>query len=292
MRVFFLSEKRCALFFGGVFLGTADGFERSAELDPADRIFCELQAPGCAPESFVFDEAFLFAPPPPFELYFSRGTVTVYCRSFARADPSLTVVRQERVNGALFTLCMQGRLQLNMENETGFHILPLPERFMNCTFRACGEDFLLEGSGTFALIKRDGTVRIRAEGRVLECGETLVAEIAFRDSGGHTAIAEWRDGELLRYTVRTAREPTETTFALALFESVLIGADCTPFLADALKPKAGALRAYLGDFSDVALTARQDVVGLVYPRKERVFDVRYFRVTLEDGKIANISEAP
>ena len=34
---------------------------------------------------------------------------------------------------------------------------------------------------------------------------------------------------------------------------------------------------------------RQDVVGLVYERKPRVFDVRDFCVSLEDGKVSNLT---
>ena len=83
--------------------------------------------------------------------------------------------------------------------------------------------------------------------------------------------------------------PTAAAFALAFFETLLIGADPAPFLTPALAAKKELLRQFLGRYRAAVLTEKTDVVGLVYARKARIFDVRRFRVTLEDGKIANIT---
>ena len=106
---------------------------------------------------------------------------------------------------------------------------------------------------------------------------------------GRTAICEWQGNRLINCSVRSRREATPSTYALALFESVLIGADCAPFLHPSLAEKAGALRDFLGKFHSVVLTEKQDTVGLVFLRKERIYDVRYYTVTLTDGLISNIS---
>ena len=83
--------------------------------------------------------------------------------------------------------------------------------------------------------------------------------------------------------------PTAAAFALAFFETLLIGADPAPFLTPALAAKKELLRQFLGRYRAAVLTEKTDVVGLVYARKARIFDVRRFRVTLKDGKIANIT---
>lgn len=290
MRVYFLSEKRGALTVGGAYFGVVDGFERSAEIDPADGLFCECAAIGYVPVRFRFDEAFLFAPPPHVKLYFSGGDVAVYLYDYVRDDPSLRVLWQERVESSRLTLCMQGRLTLNLENETGFHLIPLPERLEKAKPRACCGGILLEAERCFCLLSRDGEILVRADGTVKAAGETLEAEIDFHDSVGHTALCKWRGAELISFTVRTARPPTDATFALAFFESVLIGADVTPLLSDALKPKAGALGEFLGAFEHVVLRDDPSLVGLVYARRERVFEVRTFRADVKDGKICNITE--
>lgn len=288
MRVYFLAERTCALSVNGIYLGMADGFERMTELDPKDGVFCELKPCGYLPVGFTFDEEFLLSPPPQVRLYYTDGAVAVYGCGFYRADPSLKVLWQERLGNTLLTLCLQGKLQLNLENETGFHIVPLPDDLETCKAVALGKCFLLEGERAFALLARNGEKLVVSEGRVLERGETLKAEIPFHDSMGHTAVCAWTEGKLTDCAVRSAREPNETTFALALFESALIGADCTPFLHSSLAEKASTLREYLGDYCSVVLTNEHDRVGLVYQRKERIYDVRYFRVTVEEGKVSNI----
>ena len=70
MQVFFLAERPCILTLGGATLGVVDTFERSVELDPADRTLCTLSPLGeYLPFSFCIDEDFLLAPPPGITLY-------------------------------------------------------------------------------------------------------------------------------------------------------------------------------------------------------------------------------
>lgn len=289
MRIVFLAERECSLTAGGVLLGMIDGFCRSAEICPSDGVFFEI-APreDFLPVRFRLDEKFLLDPPPHIRLYFSEDAVAVYACEFVRADQSLRIVRQERIGGALLTLTVQGKVQLNLETEKGFFLVPLPDAFEDASFTAHGNHFLLKGADAFALVDRAGKILLLSEGRILSEGEPLEGEIDFRDSRGHTARCTWQDGVLLSCSIRAAREVTETTLALALFESVLIGADCGEYLSEPLREKADSLRDFLGDFLSVVLTDAPDVAGLVYRRKERIFDVRYFRIEQTEGKISNI----
>lgn len=288
MRVVFLAERSSALTVNGVYLGLVDGFERTCEINPEERVFCELRSGGCMPISFFFDGEFLLDPPPQVKLYYFAGGVAVFAGDFLPTDCSLKVLWQTRLNGTLLTLCKQGKLQLNVENENGFRIVELPASLEESEAHALGNDFLIEGESGFALVTREGEISVLSEGRILEKEFALKAEIPFHDSMGHVAICSWENGKLTECKIRTAQEPTEATFALALFESVLIGADFTPFLHDSLAEKADALREFLGAFQSVVLTQERQRVGLVYERKPRIFDVRYFRVELTDGKISNI----
>lgn len=289
MRVYFLAEKPCALHVNGIYLGMVDGFERSTEINPEDGVFCELKPSGFLSVVFRFDEEFLFAPPPQVKLYFTENAVAVYVCDFIRADQSLKVLWQKRIDKSLLTLTVQGKVTLNLENETGFHVLNLPDAFETCTAKRLGDFVLLESESMFALLSRDGKFPVLSEGKVLEAARgELKAEIPFHDSVGHTAICGYKNGELEECSIRTKREPTEATFALALFESALIGADCKPYLSDTLQEKANTLKEFLGDFRSVVLTGTPNRVGLVYERKERVFDVRYFRVEITDGKVSNV----
>lgn len=288
MRVYFLSERRAAVTANGLFLGTADGFERTAEVDPADKIFFECKPEGYRPVTFVFDEKFLVDPPPQVELYFSDGEVAVYVHGFLREDPSLCVLWQAQAGGIAFTLYAQGRLKLYFRNEEA-RLIDLPDSFERAKISACGEHFLLESESGFLLFSREGEVLLQAEGSVLERGERWKAEIPYGDSLGHVAVKEFEGAREVSCTVRTRFPPTERTFALALFETVKAGGDPLPYLSPALAGKANSLAEYLGDFCSAVLVGPPEEIGLVYRRRERVFDVRRFRVTLENGKISNIS---
>ncbi len=290
MRVYFLSEKLCSLTVNGMYVGLVDGFERTLELDPKDGLSCSVLPCGgeFLPFGFCLDERFLCSPPPQTELYYTEKGLAIYFCRFLRADQSLRVVRQERLGGTLLTLTVQGKVQLALENETGFHLTELPDEFETCSFSARRDGFLLAGKECFALLSRSGELLLLSAGKVLENGETLKAQVPFRDSMGHTAVCEWREGKLVSSSIRAAGEPVPATFALALFESALIGADVRPFLAEDLAEKADSLKEYLGDYRSVVLTGEADRIGLVYKRKERVFDVRYFTVEIKDGKVSNI----
>ena len=288
MKVFFLSEIPCALTINGAYLGLVDHFERSVELDPAHSLFCEFAPCGpFLPVRFSLDDGFLVSPPTGVQLYYTENAVAVYVSGFLRTDQSLRVIWQKRFRDALLTLVQQGKLQLFYGGTTA-KIIELPDALADSTPEETKEGYLLRGESAFALISFDGELAVLSEGNVLSCDGSLKAEVPFHDSLGHTALCEWKYGELVACSVRTRSEPTEATFALALFESALIGADCTPFLAENLIDKATALKEYLGDFRSVVLTGERDKVGLVYERKERVFDVRYFHIEITDGKVSNI----
>lgn len=284
-----MAEKTSALSVNGVYLGIVDGFERTCELNPEERAFCEIKPTEHTPVSFTFDEAFLFSPPPQIKLYYTRNGVAIYACNFVRADPAMHVIWQKKLNGILMTLYVQGTLQLSFESEKGFQLIPLPDSLQDALPTALGSGILLEGERAFAHLSREGKVLVLSEGKVLEKEHELRAEVPFHDAAGHTALCSWKEGSLTACSIRARREPQPDTFALALFESVLIGADPVPYLHETLLEKAELLKEFLGKFISVVLTGAQDEIGLVYERKKNVYDVKYFRVELTEGKISNIT---
>lgn len=289
MRVYFLSEKAGVLFLNGIALGAVDLFERVCEIDPKDGIFCEVKAAGYTDVSFVFNEAFLLDPPPQIKLYYTEGALAVYACDFIRSDPSMKVLAQERFSDCRLTLFLQGKLQLEYSRGANFKLIPLPDYLENGKIFRIGHEFLIEAEEGFALLSAEGNFITASRGKVIEKDYALTAEIAFGDSTGHTALCKWENGAMTSCTIRTRRDPNEATFALALFESALIGADFAQYLCDALQEKAGAFKEFLGNYTSVVLSDVPSRVGLVYPRKERIFDVRYFTVTVQDGKITNVT---
>ncbi len=289
MRVYFFSDLPCAFFVNGMHLGRIDSFARAMELASMDGVFCECKSPACAPVRFRFDEDFLFDPPEGIELYFHRGAAAVRIADFVRADPTLRVVWQKHFAGCLLTLCVQGRVVLNFERERLFVQIPLPFCFETCRASLAGEHILLECDSAFCLLDRDGNVLVRSDGTIVERGATVVANVPLHDALSHVMRCSYEGGKLAACSVLSARAPTEATVGLALFESVLAGFDPAPYLAPALAQKAGLLREFLGDFCAAVPLQEPGAVGLIYPRKPRVFDVRDILVTLEDGKVANLT---
>lgn len=287
MRMFFCAEQACALFVNGAYLGVADGFWRAVELDPADRPFCECKAAGYAPVRFVADEDLLFAPPPGIELYFCRGDVCIRLCDFFRADPALRVLWQKRLGNALLTLCLQGRLTLNLETPQGFFPIPLPFCMQQSVPSRAGGLFLLESEEAFALIREDGAVCALSEGRITQRGDTVCAEVPLHDSRGSVVRRRYEHGVLKESVPVAARGDADET-PLAFFEALLAGEDVTRRMAPSLASKNRLLSKFLGNFERAVVLEEEDVIGLVYARKARVFDVRPFRVTTEAGRVTNI----
>ncbi len=292
MRVYFLSEKPCYLKAAGLPVGTVDGFERTAELDPADNVLLEFLCPGHHPVVCTFSEQFLFSPPEDIRLYFTKRGVAVYVAAFRPVDTALRPLAQERIGDILCTLYRQGGVQLSVQTGEGFQIVDLGDEFAGAKIYPAGDDILLEAPSAFCILDRNGTVLTKSEGTVSERGRIVTADIPFHDSLGHIARCSYEGGKLTACSILTSESPTAATYALALFETVLIGGDVLPFLAENLLEKASALGEYLGPFRSVVLGNRPEEVGLVYEVRPRVFEVRYFCVTLEeDGKISNIRPA-
>ncbi len=289
MRVFFLSDQPCTLTANGLYLGCVDGHERVAELEPSDGVLLEFKCAGFLPVLFLFNEEFLYAPPEQARLYHTKNGLALYVTGFIRQPSPLRPVWQKQLNNAKLTLYVQGGVQLSIENESGFHVVDLPDAFEFSTVAAAGELFLLERQNEFMLINREGGIAVRSEGKIVERGNTVTAEVPFHDSLRHSALCVWERGKLTDCRIRTGVKPSAATYALALFESALLGADCTPYLADNLAEKAPALKEYLGDFQSVVLTDNTDEVGLVYEERTRVYRVRYYHVAIEGGKVTNIT---
>ncbi len=290
MRVYFLSEVPCALVVDGAYFGSIDGFERSAQLNLEDGLFLEfLPTSPLAPLRFYLNEQTIFSPPKGLCVYHVKDAIALYAKDFAPLDCRMRILWQKKIDRNTVTLYRQGVLQLSVQNEGGFFLVDLPDTLYPCTVRPTHDGILLESDTAFALITNEGGMSVLSRGKILSAEQTLKAEVPLCDSLQSHAVVEWQDGKIISYTVRTERDAEEQLIPLALFECVLVGADPSPFLHQTLLPKAGALKEFLGTFTDVRLTDQTDVIGLVFPVRERVFEVRYFRTTLTDGKVSNVA---
>ena len=130
-----------------------------------------------------------------------------------------------------------------------------------------------------------------------DCNATL----PLSDALGRVADCAWLLDEngcyRTRFSLRQARAHDGETdegkiadelLAYAFFESVLLGIDCADFLSDDLRIKAKDVVGFLGDFKGVTLTRDPFTCGLIREKAPRLFELAYFTVTVENGKITDI----
>lgn len=305
MRVYFLSYVPAALKLNGLFVGSIDAFERHIELDPADGVLAEI-VPGdnLQPVNFFLDEKFFAAPPDFADVYLMDGDALIYLREYGRKDVKLKVIFQTRFCGSLITVFSQGGAYLSAEGAE-YSLTPLPLSFLQCRAeekQLAGRDVLaLYGGNAIAIISEHGKLIFLNAVESAEFGQNLKITAAFETCTAAKAECVFGyDGQSLSLvnsrTVET-RPPEESILHFAFFESVLCRGDYEKYLDDELKPRADDLISYLKDFVSVTVPTEKfyavhgdiPAAGLVYPKGKNLFEVKYFRVDLNGGKISNLS---
>ncbi len=303
MKIYFLSAIPCALSLNGVYFGLTDRFERFAELHLADNILAEFTPEGAQPIRFFITESLPASPPQGCEVYLLPDGLAVFARDFPPLDSRLRLIAQERFPQGLVTVFSQGGVQVSIETKAGFFISNLPPSFSSCEI-TCREDlFFLHGQNCLAVYTQKGEQALLEEVTSFEVENgQLTAVLPLLDCLGRSASCVWalseRGCERKECTLTQARTREGDTdgesilqelLPYAFFETLLLGGDCAPFLADELLPKAGELSSFLGDFKAVAPTDDPSVCRLIYQKGERLFEARDFKVTLEKDKITDIN---
>lgn len=304
MRVYFLSCRPAALKLNGIYLGMVDGFERHVELDPKDKVFAEfLPADNFQSVNICLDEKFFKSPPEFADVYLMQQDALVYIRKFSPKDIKLKIIYQTRFCGNLVTLFSQGEVYVSIEG-SGYELKALPQSFLNPAAEEKtigGKSVLSVRGGEILLIISDaGKIVFLNRAESATFGDTLELCVPFETCARVVAECAFSyDGEkftLISSKTKETLPPPPEVLHFAFFECVLTRGDCTPYLSSELKGKAAALKEYLGEFVDVTIPPEKfylshgniPAAGLVYPRAANLFEVKYFSVTLKDGKIDNI----
>ena len=303
MKIYFLSSMPCELTLNGVFFGITDNFERFAEINLSDRVFAKFTPEGKLPIGFFITEELLSAPPLGCEVYIIKEGVAVFARDFPPADFTLRPIAQERFGSCLVSVFQQGNVQLSLETEHGFFVSHLPPSFSVCTLSMHADLCFIEGQNFLAIYTKRGKCVFLEQILDFEVHKNeLNATMPLSDALNRVAkcryLLEENGCERTAFSIHQARAQ-DGDFSLekiqnellpfAFFESVLIGANYAEFLCDSLKEKADGIRAFLGDFVAVTLTKEPHTCGLVRHKAERLFEVAYFTVETNDGKITDIT---
>lgn len=304
MRIYFLSYKPAILKLNGLFVGGLDLFERHIEMDLADSVLAEI-VPGenLQPVNFFINEKLLFDPPPYMDIYLMDGEALIYIREYGNKNVALSVINQTRFCGNLITVFAQGGVFISIEGEE-YSLIPLSPKFFGARFEEktlAGLPVLAVWGGNLLLVISDKGKRIfMNEVEKAEFGDRLEVCAAFETCTAAKAhCAYGYDGEKLELVASKTVEtcpPEKNVLHFAFFESVLTCGDYAAYLDNELKPKAGSLKSYLGEFVSVTVPTEKfyaehgniRAAGLVYPKAANLFEVRYFAVDLNGDKISNV----
>ena len=297
MKIYFLSSIPCILTVNGAYFGVTDGFSRFAEVCLSDRLFIQFTPENAQPIAFFLDENIRFTPPSGCELYRMPDAIAIYAQAFTPTDLTLRPIAQCKGKNATATLYQQGLVYLSVTHENGTFIAPLDFAFACATLHEENGLFFLATADRLAVYNQNAG-RLFDE-RVREYrtdGDRLYATLRLLDSLGRTAEGVWRmsDDGFQReiYTLKQATENgslPDGLLAYAFLESVLLGGEILPFLDEELVSKAEQLRGYLGQFIAVTPTNTPNVCALIYPKGERLFDVKYLKTTLNGDKITDLA---
>lgn len=297
MKVYFLSSQPCALRLNGVFFGVTDTFERFAEVALNDNIFIEFIPEGRQPVAFFLSENIRFTPPKGCEVYLLKDGVAIYARDFPPTDFALRTVAQAREGDHLATLFCQGEVQLTIERGKELFVATLPPSFASSELFFAEELVFLRTETQLAVYTEKAELCLleKVLSYSIEKGG-LRAALPLSDSGNRIADCAWllseRGCEQTEFTLRVREDGVQTPAELlpyAFFESVLIGADFAQFLSDELAPEADKIRAFLGEFVSVIVTEQNNTCGLVKKKAERLYEVAYFTVKIENDKISDVT---
>ena len=302
MKIYFLSAIPCALSVNGCYFGLCDTFERFAELSLKDETYILFQPQGAGAVGFFLTEQIRFTPPKGCAVYLLPDAIAIYAKDFPPSDFTLLPLQQLREDKTLATLYSQGALQLSIESEFGFFISTLPPSFADAELEFMCNLLFVKTPQRLAIFSLYGKQLLQEEILFYEVnGNELHIKIPLSDSLGRIADCRFQmqnDG-LTRtaFSLSQARtqsgdaQPTavqDDLLPFALLDSVLIGADYTQFLCESLRPKATALRSFLGEFIAVTITKNPRVCGLVREKQPDLYEVAYIEVQVENGQIIDV----
>ena len=292
MKLYFLSSTPCILRVGGAYFGQVGDFEKFAEITLKDNLFAEFIPQNALPVCFFLNEDLLFSPPKGVELYLTEHGAAIFVREFPPNDFSLKLIAQNRFENTLVTVFSQGETQVAIEDGKELFLCRLAP-FPACEILQTGGVFLLKSADLLYALNGRGEILLRKNYlayTATDDGFSIVCPLG--DSLGRRSKESYtaKNGTLSRteYSLLSPQSEEHAPIAYAFFESVLIGGDFQAFLSDELTEKADGLKEFLGDFLSVVVTDDPFKAGVVKRRRERVFDVVYYQVETENGKITDI----
>ena len=305
MTVYFLSATPAILQLNGIYVGLINSFERKIDVDLTGDVMAQITPDGNAqPVNFFINHKFLSAPPPCVDVYLGDGECILFFKYFESKSPAFKVLDQTTFFGNTVTLFRQGTLFVSVDGANYF-LHPLPNDF---AFKRFEEHYFSNGENALFLVGEKCLAVLDESGELLFCDRvdefcvegdlTITKRLATCRQIEQRKKFSLANGKLSLLSCATTEvaplKPHLIPFAF--FECTLHGGDFAHYLCDGLKDRAHMLAEYLGDFCDVVVPTdnfylRHDedrAVGLVYRKKNNLFQIDYFAVDLKENKVSNV----
>ena len=303
MKTYFLSSIPCALTINGAFFGVTDLFERFADVHLTDNLFICFTPQNAQPISFFLNDTIRFQAPDGVEVYFVKDGVALFAKDFPPQDYTLRPIAQAQNGQLLVTVFQQGNIQISFQTPAHFCTDVLPRAFSQGEIRFVNDTVLLSAPTHLAVYSSSGKRLFLEEITHFDAdGDSLSVTMPLSEVLGRSANCVYqiqKDGlTQISFTLTQARtkngdaditEIQKELFPFAFFETVRCGGDFTAFLHEELLDKADSLRAFLGEFTAVTPTDDIYTCGLVKRIGERIYETVYYRVSVKDNKICDVT---
>lgn len=294
MKVYFLSSMPCALFLNGIYFGQTDSFERYTTVPLSDNVYAEFCPQGALPIRFFINENLRFSPPEGCEIYLLRDGIAIYAKEFVSTDFALRPIAQSRERDFLVSVFSQGVLQAAFESEKGMFISTLPPAFYNCQISFYQDLAFLANEKQLAIYTKTGTClfckpissfsvendKLTVKRPLFDCLQTIAEEVFILRSESCEQIS--------RTVIKQKDFKRQEFLACMFFESLLQQGNFEEFLSEELHYKKDELCDFLGDFLAVFPTEQPNVCALMRKKATRIFEINYFSIEIQDGKIIDV----
>ena len=314
MRIHFSSKKECFLRLGGVLMGSCGKIEKFIDLEPNCELLVEfLPSDGnILPLSFVINKQFFESPPECCNVYFYGIGADIVASNFQPRTTDLQVLQQKRVDNLLATFVQQQHMQLLLENNKVFESMSLPfvDEYTLDEVKLGGSSLLLftyqkDGQKKLLLFNQNCKLLLESFYTEYSIEDSLNLTLQHSDLARHLLKQVYlleEDKLILKEQTLLSHESFSITslhaklFPFAFFQTILIGGKFTDYLSPALQDKAELLKEYLGNFIEVQIPkdivyhhhGEVNAVALVYQKTKTLFEVKFFILQIENGKICNL----
>lgn len=312
MYYYFCSDYPSVLKINGIYYGSVFNNVKSINIESESAPFIEICSliPTENSINLVLDQEFLNYPPENVLVTDLKGG---YMLRFNQCfnKQGFNILAQKKYSNAVVTVFNENGLKISIETPNDFFALPIAYPAQSAKI----DSFFINSTNLISVsLYNDKTLLY------IFTIENKIEQIFFRqvnhftledqftttenlfDMAKHSIKTTWTlEGNILKEKNRTITQHekfdlnslNEKLIPYAFLEQMLVGADISQYVSDNIALNVQMLPEYLGNFIGICPPPsfiRCDAVGLIYRKKQNVYQVEYFTFEIKNRKISNIEK--